>query len=69
MVFGNNALDTLKWSPDKRITLGTGPVAASGGQALCFVRGASPNLFARCIEYKHEYHGRRWPFGTGMALT
>ena len=38
MVFGNNLLDALKWSPNMRITLDTGHFTAYGGDALNFVR-------------------------------
>jgi sugar phosphate isomerase/epimerase len=38
MVFGNNLLDALKWSPYMRITLDTGHFTAYGGDALNFLR-------------------------------
>jgi sugar phosphate isomerase/epimerase len=38
MVFGNNLLDALEYSPYMRITLDTGHFTAYGGDALKFVR-------------------------------
>jgi sugar phosphate isomerase/epimerase len=38
MVFGNNLVDALKYSPYMRITLDTGHFTAYGGDALKFVR-------------------------------
>jgi len=38
MVFSNNLIDALKYSPNMRITLDTGHFTAYGGDALAFVR-------------------------------
>lgn len=38
MVFGDNLLDALRWSPYMRVTLDTGHFTAYGGYALQFVR-------------------------------